>query len=517
MRRSLGLHRAALVVGLLFLAEALTQPREPALSEAYGDEAGAFSVGFRLLEWEDTARTVTAGVDATPHPRPLRAYVWYPAERRSAPMRFGRYAELAAGDVWPAEIAGPLRDKLAYSRRPLARSLGAEGYDALLRKRVLAAENAEALDGPFPLIVLAVGLYYESPATFAALGEHLAGRGFVVASAPLMGTNSPVARVVEQDLETQVRDLEQVIARARELPFVSRSNLGVIGFDMGGMAGLILTMRSADVDAYASIGSGLLFEHPSGLPRIAHAYDPLALRVPWFHADRAQNAAPAPDSKAQESLFAAATRADRYLLLIQDMEHFDFTSDALIAGQGAMPGYWTPATPARAASSRLIERYLGSFFAAVLAQDEDARAFLARPPEQSVPGRPVTLEQRAAAPASITYEEVVVAVVEGRADEAIRELRALATVEPDHFMLQENNLSRLSVSLLFTWGLGRETVPLVEFMLERYPSPGTQRLLAEAHILAEDYPAAIEILSRFVEQYPNAAGARAQLEALRSR
>jgi hypothetical protein len=199
------------------------------------------------------------------------------------------------------------------------------------------------------------------------------------------------------------------------------------------------------------------------------------------------------------------------------MDHFDFTSDALIAGPGAMAGYWAPATPARAASARVIERYLGVFFAAVLAHDETARAFLARPPEQSVPGRPMTLEHRAGAPASITYEEVVAAVVAGRADEAIRELRALGTAEPNHFMLQENNLNRLCVSLLFTWGLGRETVPLVEFMLERFPSPGTQRLLAEAHILAEDYPAAIEILSRFVEQYPNAVGARAQLEALRSR
>ncbi|HEY8519866.1 MAG TPA: hypothetical protein VIN61_07295 [Gammaproteobacteria bacterium] len=59
------------------------------------------------------------------HPRPVRIYLWYPAEdaERAEPMRFGRYASLASDDVWPPEIAGNAREKLAYSRRPLARSL----------------------------------------------------------------------------------------------------------------------------------------------------------------------------------------------------------------------------------------------------------------------------------------------------------------------------------------------------------------------------------------------------------
>jgi hypothetical protein len=507
----------ALAAAALFSVGGLAQPAGPVESDLAVPviEPGDLAVGFRLIEGEDASRTVTAGNGATAHARPLRTYVWYPAERAARPMRFGRYAELAEGDVWPAEIAGAQHDKLKYANRPLARSLGAEGYAELLRQPVLAAENARPLPGPFPLIALAPGLYYESPVTFAALGEYLAGRGFVVASTPLNGTNSPVARVVETDLETQVRDLEQVIARARDLPFVSSDTLGVLGFDMGGMAGLILTMRSVDVDAYASIGSGLLFEHPSGLPRIAHGYDPLAIRVPWFHADRAQNAAPPPNAPNQESLFAQATRSDRYLLLVESMDHFDFTSDALVAGPDAVVGYWPPRTPARAASSRVVARYVHEFFAAVLVSNGDGRAFLARVPEDSVPGRKVTIEHRAAAPASITYDEFVAAVVAGRADEAIGKLRAVAATEPSHFMLQEENLDRAIASLLFTWGLARETIPVIEFLAERYPSPRAEQYLVEGYVLAENHPAAIEVLTRFVERYPNAAAARARLEALR--
>ena len=293
--------------------------------------------------------------------------------------------------------------------------------------------------------------------------------------------------------------------------------LGVLGFDMGGMAGLILTMRSVDVDAYASIGSGLLFEHESGLPRSAHGYDPLALRVPWFHADRAQNAAPPPNST-QESLFAQATRSDRYSLLIENMDHFDFTSDALVAGPSAMVAYWPPSSPARAASSSTVARYVHAFFAATLAQDGGSRAFLAQAPAEPIPGRKVTIEHRDALPASLTYEEFISAVIEGRAAEAIRDLRAAAAVEPNHFMLQENNLNRAILSLVFTWGLARETVPVVELMAERYPSARAQGLLAETYVLAGDTPAAIDVLTRAAEQYPAAAaGARARIEALSAR
>ena len=391
----LGLCCAVLVVGAFFLSQSVAQSREPAESEAYGLEPGPLAISFRLLDGQDASRAVTAGNGAAPHPRPLRVYVWYPAKRAAATMRFSRYAELAEHDIWPAEIAGAQSAKLEHREPTTRSSFRPDSFVALLKQPVLATENAKPLDGPYPLIVLGVWLYYESPTMFAALGEYLAGRGFVVASTPLNGTNSPIARVVEADLQTQVLDLEQVVARARELPFVSRDTLGVIGFDMGGMAGLILAMRSVDVDAYASIGSGLLFEHPSGLPRIAHGYDPLALRVPWFHADRAQNAA-APPSSNQESLFAQATRSDRYSLLIENMDHFDFTSDALVAGPDAIVGYWPPSTPARAASSRTVARYVHRFFAAALAQDAASRAILAQVPEDSIPGREVTIEHHAA-------------------------------------------------------------------------------------------------------------------------
>jgi hypothetical protein len=188
------IHFATLVLGSLLLSDAFAQQLDLVTSNAFGLEPGSYSVGFRLLEGVDPSRTVTDSTGAA-HPRSVRTYLWYPAEGSAQPMRFGRYAALADEDIWPEEITGDQRGKLAYSRRPLARAMGPAGYEALLQRPVLAIENAAPADGAFPLIVMAEGFWYEPAISQAALGEYLAGRGFAVATAPLVGTNSPVVRV----------------------------------------------------------------------------------------------------------------------------------------------------------------------------------------------------------------------------------------------------------------------------------------------------------------------------------
>jgi hypothetical protein len=93
----------------------------------------------------------------------------------------------------------------------------------------------------------------------------------------------------------------------------------------------------------------------------------------------------------------------------------------------------------------------------------------------------MTFEQRPATPAPLDYDEVVRRIVSGRADEAVAGLRALAAESPDHPLLSEFNLGRLCVSLLFTWDLAEQTLPLAEFAVERYPSsPNAKAMLAAA-------------------------------------
>jgi len=501
---------------VLVVLAALPAFGQPA-GDVFGLDAGEHAVGFRLLEDEDGSRAVTGGARGAAHPRPIRTYLWYPAEAsgRSTPLRFGRYVELADDDIWPAEIVGDARERLEFANGPLARALPATSFAALLGRPMRAVENAAPLAGPFPLIVIGLGLYYESPITFSATAEHLAGRGFVVATAPLVGTHVAIVKLDVQDLETQVRDLELVIARARQFAFVDPERLGVMGFDQGGMAGVVLAMRNRDVDAYVSLDSGIQYPHPSGLPRSSPHYDPLALRVPWLHAASPRNEPP--PTPGATSLFDEAVHSDRYWLRVDALGHADFTSYALVEGRGEVGGYWAAVTPARIAAHRTLVEYVRHFLSAHLNANEVSLALFDQALRGPLPDAGMTLEHRAPSTAPIGYDELVREVIGGQADEAIAELRSLSAKSPEHPLLTEFNLERLCFSLLHTWGLAEQALPVVELVLELYPTSVNAKVLrAEAETVLGNYPAAIAVYEQLLTQFPGEPAIVARLEWLRS-
>jgi tetratricopeptide (TPR) repeat protein len=514
----LAMSRFTRLAMLLLLAATALGALAQSETEAFGLAAGQHAVGFRLLEDDDGSRVVTGGATGATHARPIRTYLWYPAAaaRRAEPLTFARYATLADGDIWPEEIVGDMRAHLRYANGPLARSMSAADFTALLARPMRAVEGGEPLAGPFPLIVIGLGLYYESPITFATTAEYLAGRGFTVATAPLVGTHTAIARLVVPDLETQIRDLEFVIARARQFSFVDSQRLGVIGFDQGGMAGVVLAMRNRDVDAFVSLDSGIQYAHDSGLPRSSPHYDPLALRVPWLHAGVERNQqAVAANAK---SLHDEAVHADRYWLRVFGMGHEDFTSYGLVAGRGAAAGYWGPASRERAAQHRAITEYVWHFLNAHMNGSDVSMALLDQALRDLPPDAGLTLEFRAAAPAAIDYDTLVRKLIDGRGDEAIAELRSLAASSPSDALLTQTSLGRLCISLLYTWNLAEQALPLAELSLELYPtSGGAKSLLADTHAALGNYRAAIALYEDLVAQFPDAPGLRSQLEALRNR
>jgi dienelactone hydrolase len=503
--------RATLALVAVLALPALAQTN----ADVFGLERGEYAVGFRLLEDEDRSRAVTGGARGAAHARPIRTYLWYPAApaRRTQPLRFGRYAELANDDVWPASIGGAVRERLAYGNGPLAHSLPLASYAALLERPMRAVENAEPLNGPFALIVIGLGLYYESPITFSTTAEYLAGHGFVVATAPFVGTHVAVVKLDAQDLETQVRDLEFVIGRARQFAYVDSERLGVLGFDLGGMAGLVLTMRNRDVDAFVSLDSGIQVPHPSGLPRSSTSYDPLALRVPWLHIAHPRNDQLAPGAQAKP-LFDEVVHSNRYWLKTAALGHADYTSYALVEGRGAAANYWEPVTPARVAAHRAVADYVLQFFSAQL--NAGNLTFLDRDVRQDLADPGATLEHRAAAAAPIGYDELVRKIAGGDTGEAIAELRVLSATTPNHTLLTEFNLGRLCTSLLFTWNLAEQTLPLVEFVSELYPSsPNAKMMLGETQAALGNTAAAIAAYEQLLERLPGNPGVQSRLEELR--
>jgi hypothetical protein len=240
MRSATGISTAALAA-LLCLSAWLPERAAAQAPPLWGElRPGPHAVGYRV-EWiRDPARAWgdSAG------PRSIQVSLWYPAAAcAGAPrMRLRTYAHLLG-----APEGRPLRtdaERRAAERRALAVPYppGTPGarYDTLMSLEAFAGHETPAAHGRFPVVVLGMGWSYESPLTQVVLAEYLTSRGYLVASAPLVGTRSPLATVGAADLETQVRDLEKVLALARGLPGAEAGRSALVGFDLGGMAVTLL-------------------------------------------------------------------------------------------------------------------------------------------------------------------------------------------------------------------------------------------------------------------------------------
>jgi len=176
-----------------------------------------------------------------------------------------------------------------------------------------------------------------------------------------------------------------------------------------------------------------------------------------------------------------AVHSERYWLRIQDLGHADFTTYGLVEDRGAVAGSWSAATPAYAAMHSVVAEWVLHFFGAHVARSDVSMALLEQALREMPANAGMTLQQRPPTRAPIDYDEVVRKIVGGQADDAVAGLRALAAESPEDPMLGEFNLVRLCVSLLFTWDLAEQTVPLAEFAVERYPeSPSATALLVAA-------------------------------------
>jgi pimeloyl-ACP methyl ester carboxylesterase len=514
MRPSKDFSRAALLgSATLVLATLCISPALAGNPALWGElAAGDHEVGFRLLEEHDRSRSIRV-TGATPEvqPRPVRIYLWYPAKAAPAarPMSFGDYAALAEADVWPSTVLAQARERLSFSRRPLSQSLSAEHLEELLAQPVRAVAEAVPGDGLFPLILIGQGLYYESPIAHAILGEYLASHGFVVATCPLVGTHSPLVSLDVTDLETQVRDLELVLSRVRALHWVSPHRLGLLGFDMGGMACLIMAMRNPDTDALVSLETSILFPDliiPSASPH----HDPKLLRAPWMHVVRTVFTE---ERDQTPSLFDTAVHSDRYLVTLDGGGHADFTSYAMIEGRQPVMAYWGPLHERIRQRYEAVCLYIASFFRANLSNHTASRQLLDRDPQEVVPGTTLTIAHRLPQPVLPTYSDFLNALLTGEPAGAVEMARSLHTATPDHPLLSQRTLNRLGYHLVTSWQLTDEAIEVFKLNAELYPdSVNVYDSLAEGYLLAGQNDLAAAQLRKLLELDPDNQRAKTMLE-----
>ncbi|MFC1572053.1 tetratricopeptide repeat protein [Candidatus Eisenbacteria bacterium] len=505
---------------LLFLLWPPVQADRPAI---WGNLApGSHPVGFKVFASVDASRTMplVTGTDGPAEygPRTVRIYVWYPATAGTGSvLRVGDYAHMAAEDF--ALIS---RDAIIEVRGlplpvPLAKGVEIERQQEILESVGFAMRDAQPDPIRRPLLLVGQGLYYESPLTQFILCEYMASHGYVVATCPLVGTHTRLVNLNVVDLETEVRDLEFILAQARKLEYVDQDELGVIGYDLGGMAGLLLTMRNPDVDAFLSLDAGILSLHFSGLPNNHPSYAADKFRAPWMHMTQARFVPADRTDDASATLFDRKQYADSYLLLFNTISHGSFTSYANFGITAAVPGYWGPISDDGRRISLAIGSYARDFFDAYLKGDRKARDRLSKAPSEFGLDDVITrLERRPTSDTPAPHrDELVQVMIERGMDAAAPVIASARASYPDSLLFDEGVLNWLGYHFLYWWGRKEDAVGVFELNADIHSESGNAYdSLGEAYAALGNHEKALDSYRRSLELNPANANAAQMIERL---
>lgn len=400
---------------LILSGLAVCCPMDALGQDLWGDLApGPHAVGLRMLDEEDPTRVYQGG------PRPVRIYLWFPSGKTSKPaMRFRDYADVAALD-FGSDRRRRFGGELLDLSLPFARSISEKELARLMSRGLRAVRDAQPAEGRFPLIVFGQGLDFESPLAHVVLCEYLASHGYVVATAPLLGVDSRLSGIEIRDVEAQIRDMEIVMGATRHLPFVDGERLGVAGFDLGGIAGLLLSMRNPEVKALVTLDCAVQFDDDFlKVPHESPDFDPARLRAAWLDAiSEAYVHDDLPDLE-NRSLFAHARYSNAYFVWVYDAQHSSFTSYSMLGLEGPLRG-WPPFAKNARRVYESISSYVRAFFNAHLRDDPRALAFLRAEPEENVPaGVKLSVRRREAVPASPSADDLINTLFEKGVDDAL--------------------------------------------------------------------------------------------------
>ncbi len=252
-------------------------------------KAGSYSSGFQIIEKYDYGRPYKRKMDyhgklaSGERARPLQINVWYPAKSTSkAAMSLADYIHLiATEDLSPLTQAGKEQSERRFLQARWFQGMPEDKLKELLSKPANAVRDAEHAEGRFPLVVLANSGSLSSPLSQFVLAEYLASHGYVVASVPSRGAQSP--GLSSRESGVQMQDLQFLIGALHDYPSLDRDKLALIGFGLGGLSTALLAMHNTDVDAMISLDSFLGNRFGYSLIFQNSLYKPNQFTVPVLH------------------------------------------------------------------------------------------------------------------------------------------------------------------------------------------------------------------------------------------
>jgi hypothetical protein len=346
-------------------------------SEFWGDlKRGTHAVGFQTLEKYDYGRPFKRKKDYEGNPiageraRPLQINIWYPAKATQTPMSLADYAHLAATE----DLSSLSQEAKSQSEARFLQGRWFEGIPqdqlkALLSKSTAAAKEAAHAEGRFPLILLANSSGLSSPYNHFILAEYLASNGYIVASTPARGSQSP--QLSSRESSVQMQDLQFIISALHDYPSRDRDKLALIGFGLGGLSTALLSMHNTDVDAMVSLDSFLANRFGYSLMFQNSLYKPNQFTVPVLHITAQET-----NEDTDYAFFKATRFSPVQYVKLKGLTSADFSSLGMLKSMLPVPAPKEGQLPNFKLGYETIVRYIDHFLKANLHQDAGSQAFL---------------------------------------------------------------------------------------------------------------------------------------------
>jgi len=292
-------------------------------------DKGNYKVGFKVLSLYDSTRTINEGKSI----RPVQISIWYPAQVSNNPqtLSYKDYFLLSAEEL-DFNISDSLKNKSIeeYKNLLLENGINENAFNNWFNTQMLADKNANPIKKKFPLIVVAQG-NYQSAHHQAFLCEFLASYGYVVVTTPsqtrISGQMADNSQAIES-AEEQVKDMEFAIHSLRNFDNIDFNNIGLIGHSFGGRSILLLQMKNENVKCLVSLDGALGLNTAVEDIMKSSEFDAGKMNVPLLHIYEDDEQFIHPDF----TLIDSFSNSKRFLVKINDMHHFYFTSIGFVLG-----------------------------------------------------------------------------------------------------------------------------------------------------------------------------------------
>jgi dienelactone hydrolase len=483
---------------------------------------GTYGVGFRVVQQYDHAHVfrqktdLTNGTAATgERARPLQTLIWYPANNKGGKqLQYGDYVRSAASETAFARSGAEVDRDVATALEENYPNLSVDQVRTEMKQTMLAARDAAAVPGKFPVVIYAPGSS-ASAHDNADLCEYLASQGYIVLASASIGANTRGMTLDLEGAEAQAGDISFLAGYAATLAQADSSKIGVMGYSFGGLANVLAAARDDRIGALVALDGSVRY-YPAIVQAAAYA-TPERLAVPTLYLGGKPPTAETMNRNKQiptYSLLNQMKYSDVYNVTMYTMEHAAFQSESLRLGPEQRFGEYTRDEAALAYG--WMERYVVAFLGAFLKSDAQALKFMnGAPKANGVPPHLLSVDVHHAEGAAPTLATLAT-------EFAKRDHTHLAEVYGE--MSKSTPTFKPAERALISWGEPfleqkryAQAVEIYTLVNALYPDSGRAAFyLAMAYDKNKDYALAIASYERVLGFFPDMPEAKQSILRLRA-